>query len=51
MHADGHFIFPVLMDEEDENMFAFRTIQTKDGKIWNAAHTSHEEYEQEDNEL
>ena len=45
MHADGHFIFPVLVDEEDENMFAFRTIQTKDGKIWNAAFTSHAEYE------
>lgn len=45
MHADGHFIFPVLVDEEDENRFAFRTIQTKDGKIWNAAFTSHTEYE------
>lgn len=45
MHADGHFIFPVLVDEEDENRFAFRTIQTKDGKIWNVAFTSYEEYE------
>ncbi len=45
MHADGHFIFPVLVDEEDENSFAFRSIQTKDGKIWNAAFTSHAEYE------
>ena len=26
MHADGHFIFPVFVDEEDENRFAFRTI-------------------------
>ena len=33
MHADGHFIFPVLVDEEDESRFDFRTIQTKDGKI------------------
>ena len=30
MHADGHFIIPVLVDEEDENSFAFRTIQTKE---------------------
>ena len=45
MHADGHFIFPVLVDEEDENRFAFRSIRTKDGKIWNAAFTSHAEYE------
>lgn len=45
MHADGHFIFPVLVDEEDESRFAFRSIQTKDGKIWNVAFTSHEEYE------
>ena len=29
MHADGHFIFPVLADDEDETRFAFRTIQTK----------------------
>lgn len=32
MHADGHFIFPVITDENDENSFAFRSIQTKDGK-------------------
>lgn len=45
MHADGHFIFPVLVDEEDETSFAFRTIQTKDGKMWNAAFTSKDEFE------
>ena len=45
MHADGHFIFPVLVDEEDENRFSFRSIQTKDGKVWNAAFTSQAEYE------
>ena len=45
MHADGHFIFPVLVDEEDETSFAFRTIQTKDGKMWNAAFTSQDEFE------
>lgn len=45
MHADGHLIFPVLVDEEDENRFAFRSIQTRDGKIWNVAFTSKTEYE------
>ena len=43
MHADGHFILPVLVDEEDENRFSFRSIQTKDGKVWNAAFTSQTE--------
>lgn len=45
MHADGHFIFPVIVNEDDETQFAFRLIQTKDGKVWNAAFTSHEEFE------
>ena len=45
MHADGHFIFPVLVHGEDEDTFSFRTVQTKNGKIWNVAFTSHEEYE------
>ena len=45
MHADGHFIFPVIMDEEDENRFSFQAIQTKDGKLWNAAFTSQAEFE------
>ena len=45
MHADGHFILPVITDKEDESRFAFRLIQTKDGKIWHAAFTSHAEYE------
>ena len=44
MHADGHLIFPVVVDEEDENRFAFRTIKTKDGKVWDAAFTSEEEF-------
>ena len=48
MHADGHFIFPVIANEEDETQFAFRTIQTKDGKQWNAAFTSQGEYEKGD---
>ena len=45
MHADGHFIFPVMTDENDENHFAFRSIQTKDGKFWHAAFTSQAEFE------
>ena len=45
MYVEGHFIFTVLVHEEDENMFAFRTIQTKGGKIWNVAFTSPAEYE------
>ena len=44
MHADGHFLFPVLMDEQEEGRFAFRTVRTQDGKVWNAAFTSEEEY-------
>ncbi|MCR4692075.1 MAG: ADP-ribosylglycohydrolase family protein, partial [Lachnospiraceae bacterium] len=44
MHADGHFIHPVLVNEENENEFAFRTLTTKDGKVWNVAFTSHAEY-------
>ena len=43
--ADGHFIHPVLVNEENENEFAFRTLTTKDGKIWSVAFTSHAEYE------
>lgn len=45
MHADGHSIFPVIVGEEDETAFAFRSIQTKDGKVWNAAFTSQAEFE------
>ena len=43
MHADGHFIHPVLVNEENE--FAFQTLTTKDGKVWSVAFTSHVEYE------
>lgn len=45
MHEDGHFIFPVLAEDGDEGQFTFRTVQTGDGKIWNAAFTSKAEYE------
>ena len=42
MHADGHFIVPVFSDENDN--FVFRTLTSKDGKLWRVAFTSHEEY-------
>ena len=45
MHADGHFIVPVITDEEDKSQFAFRSIQTKDGKMWHAVFTSQAEFE------
>lgn len=45
MHADGHFILPVLVNEEDQTQFAFRTLQTNDGKVWNVAFTSQDEFE------
>lgn len=45
MHADGHFILPVFVNEENENEFAFRTLTTNDGKVWIVAFTSHAEYE------
>lgn len=45
MHEDGHFILPILADENDPNSFVFRTLESKDGKLWNAAFTSMEEFE------
>ena len=44
MHADGHFMIPVIRSE-DGREFTFRTVQTKDGKEWLAAFTSPAEYE------
>ena len=44
MHADGHFMFPVV-SSDDGKSFAFRTVQTKDGKEWVAAFTSPAEQE------
>ena len=43
MHVDGHFLFPVARDENDN--FTFRAIKDKDGKLWHVAFTSHSEYE------
>ena len=45
MHADGHFIFPVFVNKEDETKYVYQTIETNDGKFWNAAFTSREEFE------
>lgn len=45
MHADGHFLVPVLLNEEDETQFSFRSIQTKDGKHWHVVFTSSTECE------
>ena len=44
MHADGHFMFPVV-SSDDGKSFAFRTVQTKDEKKWVAAFTSPAEHE------
>ena len=44
MHADGHFMIPVI-PSEDGREFTFRTVQSKDGKEWLAAFTSPSEYE------
>ncbi len=45
MHADGHFIFPIIIDDDDENSFSFQALQTKDGKLWSVAFTSQAEFE------
>ena len=45
MHADGHLIFPVFMDKEDESRIGFRTIETADGEKWYPAFTSMKEFE------
>lgn len=44
MHEDGHFMIPVIASENGRD-FAFRTVQTKDGKNWLVAFTSPGEHE------
>lgn len=44
MHADGHFMIPVI-SSEDGREFTFRTVQTKDGKEWLVAFTSPAEHQ------
>ena len=46
MHEDGHFIIPVITDEEDKDRFSLRAIQTRDGKYCYVAFTSYAEHEQ-----
>ena len=43
MHADGHFIFPVIQNENGES--AFRLLNSGDGKEWYPAFTSQGEFE------
>lgn len=45
MHADGHFIFPVVETGDENPSFTFRTVRTNDGKEWGVAFTSQPEYE------
>lgn len=42
MHANGHFMIPVITTGSNE--FAFRTLRTTDGKEWLVAFTTHREY-------
>ena len=49
MHEDGHFIIPVIVNEEDGNQFTFRTIQTNDQKLWHVVFTSQDEFEKGEN--
>lgn len=44
MHEDGHFMIPVIASE-DGTEFAFRTVQTNDGKEWLVAFTSPSEFQ------
>ncbi len=45
MHEDGHLIIPIEINEENPDFFLFRGVQGTDGKMWNAAFTSREEFE------
>ena len=33
MHEDGHFLIPVIKDEEDKDLFSLRVIQTRNGEF------------------
>lgn len=45
IHENGHFLIPVYTEEGNETSFVFRSIRTKDGKLWNVVFTSQDEYE------
>ncbi len=49
MHEDGHFIIPVIVNEDDENQFTFRTIQTNDEKLLHVVFTSQDEFAKGEN--
>ena len=44
MHADGHFMIPVIASEGGTE-FTLRTVQTNDGKEWLVAFTSPSEFQ------
>ncbi len=44
MHADGHFIVPVAVSD-DQSQVALQKLSTADDKIWYAVFTSKQEYE------
>lgn len=45
MHADGHFVIPVVMQKGAEMTYSFRGINTNDGNVWNVVFTSQKEFE------
>ena len=45
MHADGHFVIPVVTHNGAEMTYSFRGINTNDGKVWNVVFTSQKEFE------
>ncbi len=44
MHADGHFVIPVEINE-GEMTYSFRGLNTNDGNTWNVVFTSRKEFE------
>ena len=50
MHADGHFVIPVVI-KEDEMTYSFRALNTNDGGTWNVVFTSREEFEKSSHNL
>ncbi len=45
MHADGHFIVPVITNENNPGQFAFQKLQSQDGRNWMVSFTSKDEFE------
>ena len=42
MHADGHFILPIL--EGEDGSYTIQTLKAKDGRLWYAAFTSQTQF-------